>query len=109
MKTDDFFTGNSELSVEFSKYVLEHPEVDDSLDENSAIIFLPDYSPQLREFNMGIAKELIKEGRKVTYVRVRNMKPRTMSALEGVEIAQSDEYYLNLQSNANELTLEKQL
>jgi len=27
---------------------------------------LPDYSPQLKEFNMGIAKELIKEGGKVT-------------------------------------------
>ena len=66
MGTDDFFTGNSELSIEFSKYVLEHPEVDDSLDEDSAIIFLPDYSPQLKEFNMGIAKELIKEGGKVT-------------------------------------------
>ena len=99
MGTDDFFTGNSELSIEFSKYVLEHPEVDDSLDEDSAIIFLPDYSPQLREFNMGIAKELIKEGGKVTYVRVRNMRPRQISALEGVEIAPSAEHFKPVKSD----------
>jgi len=96
MKTDDFFTRNSELSIEFSKYVLEHPEADESLDEDSTIIFLPDYSPQLREFNMGMAKELIKDGRKVTYVSVKNMKSRPMSALEGVEIRRGDEHCLNL-------------
>ena len=96
MKTDDFFTRNSELSIEFSKYVLEHPEADESMDEDSTLIFLPDYSPQLKEFNMGIAEELIKDGRKVTYVRVRGMKSRPISALEGVEIRRSDEHSPNL-------------
>jgi len=97
METDDFFTGNSELSIEFSKYVLEHPEVDDSLDDDSAIIFLPDYSPQLRAFNLGIAKELIKEDRKVIYVRVKNMRQRQISALEGVEITRSAEHFQPIQ------------
>ncbi len=98
METDDFFTGNSELSIEFSKYVLEHPEVDDSLDDDSAIIFLPDYSPQLRAFNLGIAKELIKEDRKVIYVRVKNMRQRQISALEGVEIAPTAEHFQPVES-----------
>ncbi len=97
MGTDDFFTGNSELSIEFSKYVLEHPEIDDSLDEDSVIIFLPDYSPQLRTFNMGIAEGLIKEGRKVTYVRVKNIRPRQISTLEGVEITRNAEQFQSIQ------------
>ncbi len=79
------------------KYVLEHPEIDDSLDEDSVVIFLPDYSPQLRAFNMGIAKGLTKEGRKVTYVRVKNMRPRQISALEGVEITRSAEHFQSVQ------------
>lgn len=97
MGIDDFFTGNSELSIEFSKYILEHPEIDDSLlDEDSVIIFLPDYSPQLRAFNMEIAKGLIKECRKVTYVRVKNMRLRQISALEGVEIARTAEQFQSI-------------
>ena len=98
METEDFFSVNSELSIKFSKFVLEHPEVDYSLDEDSAIIFLPDYSPQLKAFNLGIANELIKEDRKVIYVRVKNMKPRQISALEGVEIARSAEYFQPVKS-----------
>jgi len=30
-RENEFFTRNSELSIEFSKYVLEHPEIDDLL------------------------------------------------------------------------------
>ena len=90
---DDFFTRNSELSIEFSKYVLEHPEVDDLLDENSIIIFLPEFDLQLKEFNLEIAGELIKEGQKVTYVKLEKIKSRPISSLEGVEISQRSEEY----------------
>jgi len=48
-KDEEFFTKNSELSMEFSKYVLEHPEMEDILMEEKVIIFLPEYDAKLRD------------------------------------------------------------
>lgn len=49
-KNEEFFMRNSELSIEFSKYVLEHPEVEEILTEDKMIIFLPEYDHELMEF-----------------------------------------------------------
>ena len=86
MKTmeDEFFSQNSELSIEFSKYVLEHPELDDMLEKNATIIFLPEFAPQLKKFNIEIARELEKEQTQVMYVTVQKITTRPISRLDGV-------------------------
>ncbi|WP_169703023.1 DUF5647 family protein [Candidatus Kuenenia stuttgartensis] len=38
-KSKDFFMRNSGLSTEFSKYILDHPEMDELLTEEKVIIF----------------------------------------------------------------------
>jgi len=83
---DEFFSRNSELSIEFSKYVLEHPELDDVLDNEVTLIFLPEFDSALKEFNLQIAKELEQEGQKVIYVSIQTIRSRPVSRLEGVEI-----------------------
>jgi len=85
-KENEFFSRNAELSIEFSKYVLEHPELDNLLDEQATIIFLPEFAPDLKAFNLKIAKELEKEQVNILYVRVENMSHRPISRLDGVEI-----------------------
>ena len=47
-KNDEYFTKNSELSIEFSKYDLEHPEIDSLLSEETVVIFLPEYDTELQ-------------------------------------------------------------
>jgi hypothetical protein len=84
---DQFFEKNNELSIEFSKYVLEHPEMEDLLSDKRLIIFLPEFDPELREFNMRMGKEIETEGGKVTYVKVKYLSPKVSSRLIGVEIA----------------------
>jgi len=88
MKTqkDEFFTRNSELSIEFSKYVLEHPEMDDLLTEEMVVVFLPQFDAELRDFNLRIAKEIESQGGKVLYVKVKQMAPKISSRLIGVEV-----------------------
>jgi hypothetical protein len=88
MKTqiDTFFTKNSELSMEFSKYVLEHPEIDEMLSEEKVVIFLPEYDPELNEFNKEMSRELEGKGIKVLYVKVKQLSPRISSRLVGVEV-----------------------
>lgn len=89
MKTqrDDFFMRNSELSLEFSKYVLEHPEMDNLMTEERVIVFLPEFDPELRDFNLKMAKDIEPEGGKVLYVKVKQISPKITSRLIGVEVS----------------------
>lgn len=64
VQNNKFFHKNSELSMEFSKYVLEHPEIDELLTEEKVIVFLPEFDPKLKEFNLRMAKDIEAEGGK---------------------------------------------
>ena len=78
---------NSELSIEFSKYVLEHPEIDELFNEGRIIIFIPEFDPELKEFNIEMGKNIEAEGGKVLYVKVKQLSPKITSRLIGVEVA----------------------
>jgi len=86
---EEFFARNSELSIELSKLVLDHPEMDELLTEEAVVVFLPDFDPELREFNLRMGKEIESEGGRVLYVRVQQMAPELPSRLIGVEFRQS--------------------
>ena len=83
---DQFFAKNSKLSTEFSKYVLEHPEVDELLTDEAIVVFLPEFDEKLRAFNLNIAKEVESQGGQVLYVKVKEMMPSVSTRLIGVEI-----------------------
>jgi hypothetical protein len=89
MKTekDDFFTRNSELSLEFSKYVMEHPELDDLLAEETTVVFLPEFDAELKDFNLRMARDIESQGGKLLYVKVKEIAPKIISRLIGVEVA----------------------
>ncbi|MFA4935435.1 MAG: DUF5647 family protein [Candidatus Methanoperedens sp.] len=82
----EFFARNSELSMEFSKYVLEHPEMDDLLTEEAVVVFLPEFDAEPADFNSRMAKEIEDEGGRVLYVKVKQMAPKISSRLMGVEV-----------------------
>ena len=86
---NEFFTRNSELSIEFSKYVLEHPEMDDLLTEEAVVVFLPEFDAELADFNSKMAKDIEGEGGKVVYIKVKQMAPKIFSRLIGVEVERS--------------------
>jgi len=86
MSDEVFFMKNSELSMEFSRYVLEHPEMEDILSEDKVVIFLPEFDPELKEFNVRMAKEIEAEGGKVLYIKVKQLSPKVVSRLVGVEV-----------------------
>ncbi len=88
-RENEFFTRNSELSIEFSKYVLEHPEIDDLLTEEAVVVFLPEFDAELADFNSRMAKDIEGEGGKVVYIKVKQMAPKNFSRLIGVEIERS--------------------
>ena len=85
--SEEFFEKNSELSIEFSKYVLEHPEIEDLLSEEKVIIFLPEYDSELRDFNTRMGRDIEAEGGRVMYIKLKDLSPRISSRLIGVEVA----------------------
>jgi len=85
---NEFFTRNSELSIEFSKYILEHPEIDNVLTEQAVVVFLPEFDTELTNFNLRMAKEIESEGGRVLYVKVKQMAPQITSRLMGVEVGE---------------------
>lgn len=87
---DQFFKKNSRLSTEFSKYVLEHPEIDDLLTDETVVVFLPEFDAELRAFNIEIAKEVENQGGQVLYVKVKEMTTSLPTRLIGVEIDTRD-------------------
>ena len=82
----DISTKNIELSTEFSKYIFEHPELEKSIPEDATIVLLPDYDKELYENNLTLGKEKEKNGEKVFYVRIKQIRPRSISRIEGISI-----------------------
>lgn len=85
---DEFFQRNSDLAIEFSRYILSHPELDERIPGNATIILLPEYDQELKAFNLEIARQIQQEGGKVIYVKIARLRPEVASRLEGVAIEQ---------------------
>ena len=57
---------NIELSAEFSRYLFEHPEIEENIPVNAEIILLPEFDQGLKEFNLKMGKDIKAEGGKVS-------------------------------------------
>lgn len=78
---------NIELSTEFSRYLFEHPEIEEKIPTDSEIIFVPEYDSELKDFNLKLGKDLESEGQKVVYVEIQQLRPKKISRLENVKVA----------------------
>jgi hypothetical protein len=85
-KEKEMIERNIELSAEFSRYLFEHPEIEEKIPVDSEIIFLPEYDQELKSFNMKLGKDLETEGTKVFYVIIKNMLPKTLSRIGKIEL-----------------------
>jgi hypothetical protein len=77
---------NVELSAEFSRYLFDHPDLEESIPSDAEIIFLPEFDSELKGFNLGLGKELESAGNKVVYVRIERIRPKIISRIEGVTL-----------------------
>ena len=77
---------NLELSSEFSRYVFEHPEIEEKLVSEAEIVFVPEYDEELKEFDLSLARDLEAAGTKVIYVRIERLRPKILSRIEGLEL-----------------------
>ena len=76
---------NIELSAEFSRYLFEHPEVQDKIPMDSEIILLPDYDQELKKFNLRMGKDIEADGGKVFYLSIKEIRPKTISRIKKIQ------------------------
>jgi hypothetical protein len=77
---------NIQLSAEFSRYLFEHPEIESVLPRDAEIVLLPDFDAKLRAHNRKMGREMEERGEKVVYVRVGQLRPKTISRIESVAV-----------------------
>ena len=77
---------NIELSAEFSRYIFEHPEIDEKIPIDVEVILLPEFDKELKEFNLQFGKNIENEGGRVIYISIKEIRPKAFSRIEKIEL-----------------------
>ena len=81
MNKKELFEKNLELTLEFSRYVLEHPEVARRIPKDAIVVILPEYDQELAEENLKIVEARREENQPMIVVRVKKLAPPRKSRL----------------------------
>ena len=73
MTEKELFEKNLEISSEFSRYIVAHPEVAKQIGNNE-VIFLLENDPKLCEANIKLAKKLKESGQSVVFVKIKRIR-----------------------------------
>jgi hypothetical protein len=89
MNKQEVFEKNLVLITEFSRYILEHPEVAKRIPKDAVVVILPEYDQELAEENLKIAKAKREKDQPLVFVKVKKLAPVRKSRLvrPKVEIA----------------------
>lgn len=87
-KEKEMIERNIDLSAEFSRYLFEHPEIEDKIpvDVDVEIILLPGFDKELKEFNLALGKDIEANGGRVVYISIKEIRPKALSRIERVEV-----------------------
>ena len=77
---------NIELSTEFSRYLFDHPDLGETVPPESEIVFLPEFDNDLKSFNLKLGKKLQASGTPVVYIKIKKLRPKILSRMEGVSV-----------------------
>ncbi len=77
---------NMSLSIEFSKYIFEHPELEDKIPKGAQVVLLPEYDKKLSEYNMAIAEKQREEGQPVVYVKIKKLLAPRLSRVAKADL-----------------------
>jgi hypothetical protein len=50
------------------------------------IVLLPEFDKELKEYNLGLGRNIESEDGKVAYVAIKNIRPKLLSRIEEVEL-----------------------
>jgi len=86
MTEKEFVEKNIRLSFEFSKYLLEHPELEEKIPEGAEVVILLEDDPEFNKKAKLLAEKSKKEGRTVVFVKTKGLLPTSASRLINPEL-----------------------
>ena len=86
MSEKDLIDKNIGLSIEFSKYIFEHPELEDKMPKGAQVILLPEYDKELCEYNLMIAEKQREREQPVVYVKIKKLLAPRLSRVSKAEL-----------------------
>ncbi len=88
MKDSELVEKNLELSFEFTRYLVDHPELEERIPKGAQVVLLPDYDEDLKRFNLKNSQGRREKDQPVIYVRIKKLAARRSSRLVGTTIEQ---------------------
>lgn len=85
-KEKEMVERNIELSAEFSRYIFDHPDMEEKITVDAEIILLPEFDKELKEYNLRLGKDMESKGEKVVYILIKDMRPKALSRIEKIEL-----------------------
>lgn len=86
MSERELIEKNISLSIEFSKYIFECPELEDKIPKGAQVVLLPEYDEELCAYNLRIAEKQREEGQPVVYVRIEKLLAPRLSRVSKAEL-----------------------
>ena len=86
MQESELIERNLELSFEFMRYLLTHPEMEKKIPKNAQVVLLPDYDERLKRFNLRNSKRHREKRQPVVYVRIKKLASDRPSRLIGTKV-----------------------
>ena len=84
-KEKEMIERNIELSAEFSRFLFEHPEMEEKIPMDAEIILLPEFDAELKGFNLQLGKNIEADGGKVIYISIKEIRPKVLSRIGKIE------------------------
>ena len=86
MRDKELIEKNMNLSIEFSKYIFEHPEVEDKIPKGAQVVLLPEDDAELSNYNMKIAKIQRDKKQPVVFVKIKKLLAPRLSRVSKAEL-----------------------
>ena len=75
MTNKELFKKSLELSNEFSRYLLENPELGERIPKEAIVVILPEYDKELADENLKIARANKENNQPIILVKVKKLAP----------------------------------
>ena len=81
MTDKELFEKNLEINHEFSKYILNHPEIEDKIPPNALIVFIVEDNPELSQKNIEMSRSNREPNQPIIFVKIKGIRPAEDSRL----------------------------
>jgi hypothetical protein len=80
-KPSDVVEKNLRLTGEIMRYLLNNPQVFDSLPDNFELVVLPDDDPDIRLYNLDLLDRHGSEGKPIVFARIRSKRTHVSDSI----------------------------